>query len=173
MRIVLGNYPNPKQYRFFTSQARHVCYGGAKAGGKSWAVRAQAVRLACMYKDVNILLLRRTFPELRDNHIVPLQSPVRVCKYNVNDKVFTFPNGSRIVMGYCDKEGDAGAYQGHEYEYVFSRRQPFTERMYTELILCNRTSRGDLKPQAYYTCNPGESVTSGSSACLLTTIPRQ
>lgn len=156
-RLVLGYDPNPKQIRFFTSQARHVCYGGAKAGGKSWAVRTQAIRLACMYQGINILLLRRTLKELRENHIVPLQKLLYgFAKYNDTEKVFTFPNGSRIVMGYCDKEGDVGRYQGHEYEVVFFEEATrFTEQMYTELILCNRSTHPDFRPRAYYTCNPG------------------
>ena len=156
-RLVLGYDPNPKQVRFFESTARHVAYGGAKAGGKSWAVRAQAIRLAYMYPGINILLLRRTLKELRENHIVPLQKILYGhAKYNDTEKVFTFPTGSRIVMGYCDRESDAERYQGHEYEAIFFEEATrFTEAMYRTLLLCNRGTHPGFSPRAYYTCNPG------------------
>ena len=37
-----------KQYRFLTDGHRHVGYGGARGGGKSWAVRTKAKILAAV-----------------------------------------------------------------------------------------------------------------------------
>lgn len=156
-RVSLGYKPNPKQVRFFTSKTRHVCYGGAKMSGKSWAARVLCVMLACRYPGLNILLLRRTLKELRDNHTTKLiQLLYGIARYNSTESVFTFPNQSRIILGYCDHEGDVGRYQGSEYDVIFFEEATrFTEQMYQDLILCNRNTRQDFKPQAYYTCNPG------------------
>ena len=40
--INLGR-PNPKQVLMFKARTRHIGYGGARGGGKSWAVRAKAI----------------------------------------------------------------------------------------------------------------------------------
>ena len=66
--------PNPKQVAFFKASAKHIGYGGARGGGKSWAGRRKAVMLCMNYDGLNGLLLRRTMPELRSNHIIPLRS---------------------------------------------------------------------------------------------------
>ena len=105
--LVLKGKPNPKQIEFFKAEGRHIAYGGARGGGKSWAMRRKFVLLALRYPGLKLLLLRRTLPELRENHIMPLLGEISsVAKYNDTEKTFTFPNGSRLVLGYCDAEKD-------------------------------------------------------------------
>ena len=65
--------PSPKQMEFFQARARFVAYGGARGGGKSWAVRTKSMLMALKYAGIRILILRRTFPELRENHILPMK----------------------------------------------------------------------------------------------------
>ena len=103
--------PYPPQEEFFLSTARYICYGGARGGGKSWALRKKLPLLALNYPGIQMLLLRRTFPELRENHVIPLQSDLQgVAKYREVSKEFRFPNGSRIVLGYCASESDVLQY---------------------------------------------------------------
>lgn len=156
-RVNFGLPPNPKQMEFFKSRKRHTAYGGAKASGKSWAMRTKLAMLGLSTPNLNMLLLRRTLPELRENHIEPLRKLLYgVAEYNESKKVMTFPTGSRIVFGYCDREGDTSRYQGHEYEVIgFEEATLFTQQMYEDLILCNRSSNPNFAPRAYYTCNPG------------------
>ena len=61
--LTLGLEPNPKQKAFFLSTARHTAYGGARGGGKSWAMRTKFVLLALNYPGIQLLLMRRTMPE--------------------------------------------------------------------------------------------------------------
>ena len=56
--------PNKKQEAFFNSQHRYTAYGGARGGGKSWAMRTKFVLLALKHPGIQILLLRRTLGEL-------------------------------------------------------------------------------------------------------------
>ena len=65
--------PYPKQIDFFKSKSRYTAYGGARGGGKSWAARTKAMLLATRYSGIQILLLRRSLKELRENHVLPLQ----------------------------------------------------------------------------------------------------
>ena len=105
--LYLSGEPNPRQLEFFLSRARHTAYGGARGGGKSWAMRRKLVMLALRYPELNILLLRRTLPELRENHIIPLRRELYgIADFNTTERVFDFPNRSRIKLGYCDSSGD-------------------------------------------------------------------
>ena len=52
--------PNPRQQEFFRSTARYTAYGGARGGGKSFAMRRKMVLLAMRYPRLRLLLLRRT-----------------------------------------------------------------------------------------------------------------
>jgi len=116
--------------------------------------------LAFNYPGIQILLLRRTLKELRDNHILPLQKMLKnIAIYKDNTKEFIFPNGSRIVLGYCDTEKDVLQYQGQAYEViVMEEATHFTEFQFQTLTESNRMS-GNLKkefvPRMYFTCNPG------------------
>lgn len=157
MKISLGLPPNPKQLEFFKSRARHTAYGGARGGGKSWAMRTKFVMLASKYPKLKLLLLRRTLPELRENHLQPLLALLNnVAVYRETDKAFLFPNGSRLKLGYCDHENDVYQYQGQEYDVIgMEEATHFTEAQMQFLTTCNRTTRKDFTPRMYYTCNPG------------------
>lgn len=148
--------PQPKQTLFFQARERFICYGGARGGGKSWAVQRKAELLAFRYAGIRILLLRRTFPELRENHIRPMRRQLQgfAC-YKSADKTFEFPNGSLIVFGYCDREDDVDQYQGQEYDVIFlDEATHFTEYQFSTLTACLRGANSFPK-RMYLTCNPG------------------
>ena len=149
--------PYPPQQRFFCSVKRRVLYGGAKGGGKSWAMRRKFVLLAMRYPGLKLLLLRRTYKQLNENHVLPLRMELDgYARYHGDDKAFLFPNRSRIKLGYCDADADVLQYQGQEYDVVgFEEAGLFTEYMLTEIALCCRSTRADFAPRLYYTANPG------------------
>lgn len=157
MILHLPGTPNPKQERFFLADARHIAYGGARGGGKSWAMRRKFVLLAFRYAGLNLLLLRRTLPELNENHVLPLQRELSgAVQYHATQRAFLFPNGSRIKLGYCDREADVFQYQGQEYDVIgMEEATHFTESQMQFLTTCNRSVRTDFSPRMYYTCNPG------------------
>ena len=148
--------PNPKQREFLLAKTRFVAYGGARGGGKSWAVRTKAMLLALKHGGIRILIMRRTLPELRSNHIDPLQKELLgVAKYHDRDSKFIFPNGSLIRFGYCDTERDVDQYQGQEYDIIFmDEATHFTEAQFDAIRACNR-SPNDFPCRFYITCNPG------------------
>lgn len=153
--------PNAKQIEFLRAKERFIAYGGSRGGGKSWAVRAKAVLLGVNKPGIRMLLLRRTYPELKENHIVPLQTLLKtyskngVAKYKETDKVFEFINGSRLKLGYLDSDRDVLQYQGQEYDIIFmDEATHFTEYMFNTLKACLRGAND--KPKRFYlTCNPG------------------
>lgn len=146
----------PKQWQFLTDKHRHIAYGGARGGGKSWAVRAKAKMLAYRYKGIKILIVRRTYKELLNNHIEILRAELEgFAKYNQSEKVFRFPNGSSITFGYCKSDADLGQYQGAEYDVVFlDEAGQLREEWIKKINACVRGANGFPK-RTYYTLNPG------------------
>lgn len=148
--------PNPRQLEFMRAKARYIAYGGARGGGKSWAVRVKATLLALNYGGIKILILRRTFPELYENHIRQMKILLgQSAQWRSQDKSFTFPNGSVIKFGYCKAESDVLQYQGQEYDVIFmDEATQFTEYQYATLTATVRGANGFPK-RMYLTCNPG------------------
>ena len=156
-KVLRRETPSPRQQEFFRAEAANVAYGGARGGGKSWAMRRKLVMLAMRYPGLKLLLLRRTLPELRANHILPLQRELEgYAAWSSTERAFRFPNGSRLVMGYCDNDSDCAQYQGQEYEVIgFEEATNFEPDWLTFIATCLRTTRTDFTPRIYYTCNPG------------------
>lgn len=158
----------PKQIEFMRSRNRYIAYGGARGGGKSFAARWKVILSAFRYNGIQILLLRRTLVELRENHLIPLQKALKTESKNKSEKLaeykeitkeFIFPNGSRIKLGYCDSENDVLQYQGQAYDIiVLEEATHFTEFQYQTLTESNRPSglmEEKYTPRMYFTCNPG------------------
>lgn len=154
---LMSQRPNPRQEEFFRSTVKHTAYGGARGGGKSWAMRRKFILLAIRYPALRLLLLRRTMTELRKNHILPLMEELNgYAVYKMTEKAFIFPNGSRLELGYCDNDGDQLQYQGAEYDVIgFEEATNFKPEWITFISTSLRTVRQDFKPRIYYTCNPG------------------
>ena len=158
-RYLKSIHPYPKQEEFFKADSTRIAYGGARGGGKSWAMRTKFILLALTYPGIQILLLRRTFPELRENHIIPLQKTLKgIAVYRDSTKEFTFKNKSRIKLGYCLNESDILQYQGQAYEVIgMEEATQFTYMQYIALTESNRLSgnTANFVPRMYFTCNPG------------------
>ena len=155
VQIALGR-PQPKQREFMLARAKYVAFGGARGGGKSWAVREKAKRLAIKWAGIKILILRRTYTDLRENHILPLQKdlPRECAVYREVDKSFNFANGSRIICSYFDNDNDALKYQGQEFDVIFlEEATQFSEFAFNVLKACLR-GVNEFPKRLYLTCNP-------------------
>ncbi len=148
--------PNEKQLQAFRERHRYVGYGGARGGGKSWFVRWKAVLLCLKYPGIKVLITRRTYKELFNNHIAPLQQLLAgTAEYRSTDKLFRFPGGSTISFGYCADEGDLGQYQGAEYDVWFADEAgQFQESWLVQIDACVR-GVNPFPKRTYYTLNPG------------------
>ena len=148
--------PSEKQKLFLTADTMHIGFGGARGGGKSWSVRTKAKLLALNYAGIKILIVRRTFPELVNNHINFLQTELHsIARYNKTEKVFTFANGSTIKFGYCNNDKDLDQYQGAEYDIVFLDEATQLQEMWIKKITACVRGVNDFPKRIYYTCNPG------------------
>lgn len=148
--------PSDKQRLFLTANTKHVGFGGARGGGKSWAVRAKAKLLALKYSGIRILIVRRTYPELINNHINVLRTELLgIARYNDKDKVLKFINGSSINFAYCDNDKDLDRLQGVEYDIIFlDEATQLSEYQMKTITACLR-GVNNFPKRVYYTCNPG------------------
>lgn len=81
---------NPMKNRkcFWLTDTDILPSGGARGGGKSWAVRTKAKLLAFRYAGIRILIVRRSYPELINNHINILRRELKdTAIYNDRDKI--------------------------------------------------------------------------------------
>lgn len=148
--------PNEKQLLFLTDEHKHIAFGGARGGGKSWAVRAKAKLLCFNYAGIRCLIVRRTYPELINNHITQLRQELAgLAKYNDKDKILKFPNGSVLQFMYCARDSDLDRLQGVEYDVIFlDEATQLTEYQMKAITACVRGVNSFPK-RVYYTCNPG------------------
>ena len=149
-------HPNEKQALMLEARTKHVGFGGARGGGKSWAVRTKAKLLAMRYPGIKILIVRRTYPELINNHIQILRAELSsVARYNDKDKVLRFGNGSQINFMYCAKDSDLDRMQGVEYDIIFlDEATQLSEWQMKTISACLR-GVNKFPKRIYYTCNPG------------------
>ncbi len=154
--VHIAGKPNPRQLLFFRSSARFTAYGGARGGGKSWALRRKLVALCLRYSGITCLLVRRTLPEIRANHLRPLLSEYgEILSYSEEQKCISFPNGSRIYLGFCASERDVLRYQGQEYDIIaIDEATQLSEYQFSIFKACLRGT-GEYPRRMYLTCNPG------------------
>lgn len=126
---------NDKQRLAFYSPATEFLFGGAAGPGKSLLLRISAIRWCEQVPGIQVYLFRRTFPDLRDNH---LRGPTSFfallsskAKYSKQENEFIFSNGSRIKLCHCQYEDDVENYQGSEiHVLMIDELTHFTEYQY-------------------------------------------
>ena len=148
--------PSEKQRIFLTARQKHIAFGGARGGGKSFAVRTKAKLLALRYPGIRMAIVRRTYAELTANHIETLRAETAgIAKYSDRDKVLRFDNGSFIRFCYCARDNDLDHLQGVEYDIIFlDEATQLTEFQMRAFAACLRGVNACPK-RVYYTCNPG------------------
>ena len=108
------------QTSFLASSEREVFYGGARGGGKSYAMLVDPLRY-CHKAQHRALLIRRSMPELRDmiTHSQRLYSRAfKGARWREQEKEWRFPSGARIEFGYAENMTDVLRYQGQSYTWI-------------------------------------------------------
>ena len=154
--LTVAGIPSERQKQFFDSRARFIAYGGARGGGKSWALRRKLVALCLRYPGIHCLLVRRSYAELKSNHLHPfLREYGALLTYSEAEKALLLPSGSRIDFGYCDSDRDVLRYQGQEYDVIaIDEATQLSEFRFSIFKACLR-GVGDYPRRMYLTCNPG------------------
>lgn len=154
--VRIGGVPNPRQAEFFACRARYVAYGGARGGGKSWALRRKLVAMCIRYPGLRALLVRRSLGEVEGNHLDAfLQEYGALLRWQAGERCLVFANGSRIRLGYFGCEADAARYQGQEFDVIaLDEATQMPEAAFVAFKACLRGTQS-IPRRLYLTCNPG------------------
>ena len=147
------------QTEFLASSEREVFYGGARGGGKSYAMLVDPLRY-CHKEHHRALLLRRSMPELRDmiNHSQRLYSRAFPgAKWREQEKEWRFASGARIEFGYAENLTDVLRYQGQSYTWIGIDELPQypTPEIYNFLRSSLRSVDPEIPVYMRATGNPG------------------
>ena len=147
------------QTQFLAASEREVFYGGARGGGKSYAMLIDPLRY-CHKENHRCLLLRRSMPELRDmiNHSQRLYSKAFTgAKWREQEKEWRFPSGARIEFGYAENLTDVLRYQGQSYTWIGIDELPQypTPEIYNFLRSSLRSVDPEIPVYMRATGNPG------------------
>ncbi|HZS19173.1 MAG TPA: hypothetical protein VFA51_14690 [Candidatus Udaeobacter sp.] len=160
--------PTEKQSEFLACPAREVLFAGSVGSGKTDAILMAGLSQAKNPKH-RALLLRRTFPMLRDligrSHelFLPLGAV-----YNKQNSQWTFPSGALFEFGFLDADEDKFRYMGRAFSFIGwdeltswpgdgtdPQRQPVSSAYVYMLSRLRAVEGSGLRLEVRATCTPG------------------
>lgn len=138
---------------------RHIGYGGAMSGGKTFWVLVQACIDDCQrFPGLKVLLLRKVGSANKENFNDIRLKILRNINHNyvaTQGYVF-FDNGSSLRLGHFKDEKDVEKYLGLEYDVILvEEATTLTASKLTVIETRLRTSKEGWRPRMYWTSNPG------------------
>lgn len=125
--------PFKRQAEFLSLQCLEAFYGGAAGPGKSSALLSAALQYA-QCPDYAALILRRTYPELRQPGALMDRAEVWLrgkAQWSGERNTWLFPSGASLSFGYCEHDRHLERYQSGEYQFIgIDEVGEFTERQY-------------------------------------------
>lgn len=154
--------PTPLQEAFINSPADETLYGGARGGGKTFAVILDWLLHSEAYGRFSRgIVFRRTLVEL-DDFIEAAKDVLTAAGHVWHDgkKYFKSPKGAILRCRYLDNDRDAEKYQGHAYSRVYIEEIGNfpSEKPIRKLLGCLRPPIAGGPPircQLKATANPG------------------
>lgn len=121
--------PVPRAVDYHASKTPNILYGGAVGGTKSTSARWDAYRHCWSIPEFTAIIMRRTHQELKRNHMKFVAREARqINKFLGQDIMEWVPtefelrfkhNGSVIIFGHCQNEGDEEKYLSDEYDAFY------------------------------------------------------
>lgn len=125
--------PTPIAVPFHSSKIPNILFGGAAGGSKSHSARWDAYRHCFAIPEFRAIIMRRTFEELKRNHLDRAKSETekmnaffgeeRVSlvstEHEIRFKVHGEGRDSKIIFGHCQNLGDEEKYLGDSYDAFY------------------------------------------------------
>ncbi len=127
-------------------RATWLGYGGSRGGAKSHGLRcallACAQHAAASRKPIRLAILRRTWPQLRDNHVEKFRELLPKLfpqGWHAQDRELHLPGGSVLEFRYAESEADVLGMLGKEYAVLaVDQAEMFSEK---ELLILKSLCR--------------------------------
>lgn len=175
-QVALPDYaPSERQYKFHISPAFETFFGGAAGPGKSTALCGEAISSCLRYPGHRVFFFRKTLKNLRQGTLPAIMKQIGpynalpdnmkatlpdgralTIKYNSQDSIFRFSNGSFIQFAYLNTTADIYNYSSIEiHELLIDELTQFTEEEYN--FLKTRVRADDNRPlRIKAASNPGD-----------------
>lgn len=121
--------PVPRAVDYHASKTPNILYGGAVGGTKSTSLRNDAYRNCFGIPEFTAIIMRRTHQELKRNHMkFVARESKKVNDFFQREIMEWVPtefelrfkhNGSVILFGHCQNEGDEEKYLSDEYDAFY------------------------------------------------------
>lgn len=110
----------PRQTALISCPVEDVFFGGARGGGKTYALLGDWISHADLYREhARGIFFRRTYPELDEVQDQATRIyPALGVTYNVAKRTWVFPNGAQLKMRFLERENDPDRYMGHAYTWM-------------------------------------------------------
>lgn len=94
---------------FHTAPIKNLLAYGNRGGGKSHLLRFDAHMRALSVPNANLILVRRTFPELLRSHLIHISEEMSMLggEYHKTNHIAHYPNGSKLFFSHVATEADS------------------------------------------------------------------
>lgn len=145
------------QKAMLSCDADILLFGGSAGALKSFSLLMDAAQ-DIDNPNHNAILFRRTYPELEAALIKQSRELYAYYGgvYNEAKRQWTFPSGSQIAFGHCQRDSDIYNYQGAEYTYIgFDESTHFSEFPIRYMLSRLRSKDPSIKLKMRLASNPG------------------
>ena len=156
--------PQPRQMLLHATKAKQILFGGAAGGGKSHALRMDAILFCLNNPGLAAYIFRRNRTQLISTHIRRTRmelDPLGVGEYSAVRNAYEFKNGSVLYFCFVDREDDVFRYLSEEMNWLgFDEATQLTPTQIS--FICTRLRLGGLQvvdkdrlPRVVFASNPG------------------
>lgn len=98
-----------KHLWFHQSSIKNLIAYGNRGGGKSHLLRFDAHMRAMSAPNTNLILVRRTYPELLRSHLIHISAEMKMLQgdYNKTEHIAYYPNNSKLFFSHVATESDS------------------------------------------------------------------
>jgi phage terminase large subunit len=166
--------PGPAAIPMHASKLPNLLYGGAAGGMKSHSIRWDAYRHCFAIPGYRSILMRRTFEELKRNHLDKARSECERINAFLGSEVMNLittehelrinahgkGKDSKIIFGHCQNLGDEEKYLGDEYDdFRPDEMGTFEKKQIVGVSGRVRTTKPGVTARVIGSSNPGGAFT--------------
>jgi Terminase-like family. len=118
--------PTPAQVELREATVPNLLWGDSAGVAKSFGLRWNGISNCLDIPNYEVLLLRRTYPELEETHLKDMEREALLMNehgpmeavYRKGERRLWFENGSFIKAGHCESESDMTKMLSREYDEI-------------------------------------------------------